>query len=191
MRSKAALLFVCGVTASSLQAQTELEFCLTTDNGPNGLRFHLGAQLLNPEGPVLAVIADIGFTLTGLEIANVDYNPAFDSEFFGDADLTVTSTSIDFVGGNTLPPLNNAGGPDSSNPLHIMSFDASSFDTFTLVGQVTGAYEGSPFPIILTYQNADGTAGDTPYSFPFFCVPAPGVAPVVAFAGVAAVRRRR
>lgn len=188
MRSKAALLFVCGVATSTLQAQTELEFCLTTDDG---IRYHLGAQLLNPEGPVLAVIADIGFTFTGNDFANVEYNPAFDSEFFGDADLTVTGTSIDFVGGNTLPPLNNPGGPDSSNPLHIMSFDAVSVHTFTLVGQVTGAYEGSLFPSILTYQNADGTAGDTPYSFPFFCVPAPGVAPVVAFVGFAAARRRR
>lgn len=167
-------------------AQTYLELCITPDTS---FRWHLTAELINPEGTVLATVADLGFTMSGSNFSNVEYNSAFDSEFFGDADLTVGFASIDFLGGNTLPPLNNAGGPDSSNPLHIMSFDADSVDSFRLVGQVTGAYVGSPFPTILTYQDALGNAGNTPYTF--LCIPAPGSASLLAIVCVAATRRRR
>ena len=34
---------------------------------------------------------------------------------------------------------------------------------FELVGQVTGAYAGIPFPNVFNYQNADGSVGDMPY----------------------------
>ncbi|GAB5495251.1 MAG: hypothetical protein Phyf2KO_03310 [Phycisphaerales bacterium] len=174
----------CGVVAFNAQADY-LEFCFTVSLDG---RWHLNAELMNPEGVVLAAVADLGLTIGGVNFSNVEYNPAFDSDFFGDADLTVTGTSIDFLGGNTLPPLDNAGGTDSSNPLHIMSFDADSVESVSLVGQVTGAYTGSPFPTILTYQDAQGNAGDTPYKF---CIPAPGSALLLGLACTVTVRRRR
>lgn len=176
---------VAGLSAMAItNAQEELEFCFSYD----GSRWTLIAELFNPQDTVLTTIADLGFTMSGSGFSNVDYNPAFDSDFFGDADLTVTPTTVDFRGGNTLPPLNNAGGPDSSNPLYIMSFEADSLQSFDLVGQVTGAYVGTPFPIILTYQNALGEPGDTPYTV---CIPAPASASFLAIAGAAAIRRRR
>lgn len=176
---------VAGLSAmATTHAQEELQFCFSYD----GSRYTLFAELLNPQAVVLATIADLGFTMSGSGFSNVEYNSAFDSDFFGDADLTVTPTTVDFRGGNTLPPLNNAGGPDSSNPLYIMSFEADSFQSLDFVGQVTGAYVGTPFPTILTYQTALGQPGDTPYSI---CIPAPASGSLLVIAGAAAIRRRR
>jgi MYXO-CTERM domain-containing protein len=184
MKTFAAIL-AAGV-ATSASAQTELCITAATADGTN---WTLTAELLNPTGSVLAAVADLGFTMSGSGFANFAYNAAFDSDFFGPAAVTVTGTSVDFLGGNTLPPLNNAGGVDSSNPLAIATFTADSVSGMVLNGQVTGAYAGVPFPVILTYQDANGGAGDTPWSFKV--VPAPASAALLGLGGLAAARRRR
>ncbi len=181
-----AALIAAGV-ATSAAAQTEL--CIEIAPTGNGNTWAVNAELLNPTGNIVATIADLGFTMTGTNIANFSYNAAFDSDFFGPANVNASSTSVSFVGYNTLPPLNNANGPDSSNPLFIAQFDADSVDSFVLDGQVNGAYSGTPFPIILTYQTAAGTAGDTPYQIKI--VPAPASAALLGLGGLAAARRRR
>jgi hypothetical protein len=189
MQNRSVAAAVLATTSFGAAAQTHLDMQLCTFNGVDWV---LSARLHNPVSTVLATIADLGFTFTGSNIANFEYNPSFDSDFFGAADVTVTSSSVDFLGGNTLPPLNNAGGVDSSNPLHIASFTADNVDqfSFALVGQVTGAYVGTPFPSILTYQNADGSAGDTRVFFDF-CIPSPSSASLLAIGSLAALPRRR
>jgi hypothetical protein len=175
-------------TASVAAAQPLLCINAVTADWVN---WYLTAELLNPTGSVLAAISDLGFSFRGTNIDNFEYNSAFDSDFFGDATVNVTSTTVDFLGTNTLPPLTNAGGVDSSNPLHIATFTADFIDdsSFVLVGQVTGAYAGVPFPTILTYQDANGNAGDTAWST---CIlPAPSAAALVGLGGLAASRRRR
>ncbi len=167
---------------------TELNFYIYPTG--NGNEWLMEAELDNPTGTVLATIADLGFTLTGTNISDFEYNSAFDSDFFGDADVTVTSEQIDFIGNNALPPLNNSGGTDSSNPLRIATFQADRVNSFDLVGQVTGAYTGIPFPEILFYQNADGTPGTTRWCYFFNCTPTPGTATAL-FMGCALVARRR
>lgn len=171
----------------------------------------LMAELLSPSATVLAVVSDMGFDLTfggssGLIISNNEFNPAFDSDFFGPAaDGVVSGDSIiGAQGSNTLPPLNNAGGPDSSNPLVVYSFDVTAPDDpnvgvflaqLTLTGQITGAYTGSPFPNILIYQDAMGNPGDTPWSvvgFPSITVvPAPASGLALIGLGALTSRRRR
>jgi hypothetical protein len=172
---------------SHASAQTELYFYFDTNDGTT---WNLTAELLNPTGTVLAAIADLGFTFRGANIANFEYNSAFDSDFFGDATVNVTGSSVDFIGSNTLPPLNNAAGVDSSNPLHIASFTADHVNlcSFRLVGQVTGAYAGVPFADVFFYQNADGSSGDTAWSI--FC-PTPSTATACILMGAVVARRRR
>lgn len=187
MRLSAVLAGVC--LASSATAQdTHLHFYITYE-GPS--EWLLWAELENPTGNVLATVSDLGFTLAGSNISNFEYNSAFDSTFFGDADVSVTSDRVDFRGGNTLPPLNNPGGPDSSNPLEIATFRADVIDSFDLVGQVTGAYVSSPFPEIIIFQNADGSPGETPWCYFSLCTPTPGTAVMLGIASSFAARRRR
>jgi len=186
MKTFAAIL-AAGV-ATSAAAQPELCItALTTD----GMNWTLTAELLNPTDAILATISDLGFTMGGTNFANFTYNAAFDSDFFGPAVVNATASSITFQGTNTLPPLNNAGGIDSSNPLAIGSFTADDVDPngFTLNGQVTGAYPGAPFPNVFFYQLADGSPGDVAWSFKV--VPAPASAALLGLGGLAAMRRRR
>ncbi len=184
MFSRAFTLACLVSSAPAANAQTELCVLIETTNGTD---WTITAELLNPASTVLAVISDLGFNMSGSGFDDFSYNPAFDSMFFGPATVGVTDGQVDFLGGNTIPPLNNDGGPDSSNPLHIASFTATEVTDFAFVGQVNGAYAGVPFPVILTYQNMNG--GNTPYSIKI--VPAPASA--AAFFGVAglAFRRRR
>ena len=186
MRKSFVAAAVLGLSASA-SAQTELFISLESSDG---FTLDIYAQLLNPTGTVLAAVSDLGFRFNGTNIDNFEYNPAFDSDFFGDASVVNSGSSVEFMGTNTLPPLNNAAGVDSSNPLHIASFTADRVDwcSFELVGQVTGAYTGVPFPAVLTYQNADGSAGDTDWSF--FC-PSPSTATACLLIGAAAARRKR
>ncbi len=206
----------CAVAASTAaHAQTELQFSFDVSQAiaaPGDIvTFTLMAELVNPTGTILATVADMGFNLSmsgdDLTIQNNEFAPAFDSDFFGPANDGVVSgdSIIGALGGNTLPPLNNAGGPDSSNPLTIYSFDvvvpanpAQSdyvIDNFELVGQITGAYAGVPFPTILTYQDAQGNPGDTPYSVVgiagFSIIPAPSSGFALLGLGALAARRRR
>ena len=185
MKTFAAL--VAAGVATSASAQTELNICIEEVSLGS---WNITAELKNPTGTVLAAVADLGFSMSGSNISNFSYNSAFDSDFFGPASVTATASQVDFLGGNTLPPLNNAAGPDSSNPLAIGSFNADSVDSFALVGQVTGAYTGVPFPIILTYQDANGGAGDTPVNIEIKPIPAPASAALLGLGGLAAARRR-
>lgn len=182
-----AALIAAGV-ATSATAQTELNLCVEETSLGS---WQITAELLNPTGTIVATIADLRFNMTGTNISNFSYNAAFDSDFFGPAVVNASSTSVDFEGYNTLPPLNNANGPDSSNPLFIGQFNAETVTDFSFVGQNNGAYSGSPFPIILTYQTAAGTAGDTPYTIEIKPIPAPASAALLGLGGLAAARRRR
>lgn len=187
MRAVCAIV-ACGAAFAAHGQETELHFTIETSNGTD---WTLSAELYRPTATIRATIADLGFTITGENFSNFQYNSAFDSSFFGDADVTVSASQIDFIGGNTLPPLNNAGGPDGSNPLQIATFQADNVDSFDLVGQVTGAYVGSPFDEILFYQNADGSPGDTTWCYFWFCTPTPGTATAFGFGGAFLLRRRR
>ena len=178
--------FVLASVAGSVSAQTELVLCL---NWAGNGRYDLTAELLNPTGTIRTIISDLSFTIGGYGFANFTYNPAFDSTFFGPATVSVTSTEINFSGTNTLPPLNNPGGPDSSNPLYIASFDSMYFDSFTINGQFSGAYVGTPFDNVFFYQNANGSPGSVPFSV--CIIPAPASATLMGLAGFAAMRRRR
>ncbi|PHQ78114.1 MAG: hypothetical protein COB69_10685, partial [Phycisphaera sp.] len=166
-------------------AQTELCLLFSTTNGTD---WTLTAELLNPTQTVLATISDLGFTMFGTNIANFEYNPAFDSDFFGPATVITTPSSVDFQGTNTLPPLANAGGVDSSNPLFIASFTADNIPQHPLVlnGQVTGAYVGVPFPIVFFYQYPFGS--DIPWSVKV--IPAPSSIALLGLAGFVGRRRR-
>ncbi len=149
------------------------------------------AQLFEPAGVIRAVISDLAFTMRGEGFSNFSYNPAFDSAFFGPATVSVTPTEIYFGGANTLPPLTNPGGPDSINPLHIASFNATDVEWFSPNGQMTGAYVRSPFDDVFFYLNAFG--GDVPFEIIIrgWDIPAPASVAVIGFGWIAALRRRR
>ena len=214
MQPKHFMLGACALAASSVSAQTELVISIQASESAvmpgDTVTFTMTAELLNPTSSVLATVADYGFNLsfggTDLILSNNDFAPAFDSDFFGPAaDGVISGDSIiGAAGGNTLPPLNNAAGVDSSNPLLIYTFDATvpmnttesnyNISSFELVGQVTGAYTGVPFPTILTYQTAQGGQGDTPWSVNgggFNVIPAPMSSLALLGAGALTARRRR
>ncbi len=181
-----AALVVAGA-AASVSAQS---LNINIIEGPADF-FTMFAVLNNPAGTIRAVISDLAFTITASNITNFSYNPAFDSTFFGPATVNVTSTSLDFSGTNTLPPLGNPGGPDQSNPLQIATFNATSWITnFEINGQMTGAYVGVPFDNVFFYQNADGSPGSVPFRL-YYYPPAPGSASLLALAGIGTMRRRR
>ncbi len=181
----APILALAGALASSATAQSlDIVISFASQN-----MWSIDAYLNNPTGTIRAVIADLSFTLNASNISSFTYNPAFDSTFFGAASVTVTPTQIDFSGGNTLPPLNNPGGPDSSNPLHIGTYVGDFPSGMTINGQLSGAYVGSPFDDVFFYQNANGSPGSVP--FRIIAIPAPASVSVLGFAGIAAMRRRR
>ncbi len=182
-----AVLVAAGVAASA-SAQTEMVVCV--QEGPLG-SWTVTAELSNPTGTLRAAVSDLAFTMNGTGIANFSYNSAFDSTFFGPAAVTTSATQVTFSGTNTLPPLNNPGGPDSSNPLSIASFDAASVGSFVINGQFSGAYVGVPFDNVFFYQNANGTAGTVPFRVDIKPVPAPASAALLGLGGLAAIRRRR
>ena len=188
---KAICTFAAAGIALSAQGQS-LDFLVA----PTGIgsQWSISATLSNPTGTIVAIISDLGFRLTGFEVRNFQYNPAFDSTFFGPATVNISGNTIEFYGTNTLPPLNNAGGPDGSNPLQIATFDLVSYgnwfdNSLELLGQVTGAYSGAPFPDVFFYQYADGSPGEVEWNAGF--IPAPATGSLVALAGFAAMRRRR
>lgn len=191
------LAFVSALCLSHAHAQTELIIKMyEISHLPDGdALYGITAELTNPTGTILAAISDLSFTVDQTNIHNFQYNPAFDSDFFGPALVDITPTGLTFTGTNTLPPLNNPGGTDSSNPLQIATFEAddfhlSSLPTITILGQLTGAYSGVPFPEILVYQNADGSPGDVPFRAFFSYIPAPSSASLLCLGGLAAARRR-
>ncbi len=181
------------LSAMAVSASAQPELLIVLREAPGGFHWTATATLQNPETDVLATISDLGFELRGYGIENFNYNPAFDSDFFGPANVSVTSDQVNFLGGNTIPPLNNADGPDSSNPLHLFTVDAMIIDGFELVGQVGGAYVGSPFPRTIVYQTASGETGDVPYAIRIYpcCTPTPGSLAALGIAIPFALRRRR
>ena len=189
MRYAAVLAGVC--LASSTTAQdTFVRICINMYPEPGGVRNEIFARLFNPTGEVQAVIADLGFRVEGSNLSNFTYNPAFDSDFFGPASVDVTSDEILFSGYNILPPLNNTDGPDSSNPLPIAELYGNIW-SFSLEGQVNGAYVGTPFPNVYTLQHAAGVPGDMPYEIRYCNFPSPGTASLLGITGAFAARRRR
>ncbi len=216
----AALGALCAATTSA--QQTELAFSFTqsayTAAPGDTVTITMIAELLHPTGSLIATVADMGFNLsfggTDLIIQNNNFFPAFDSDFFGPAvDGTVIGDSItNAFGSNTIPPLQNAAGTDASNPLQIYSFDIvipqnpqESFyrvhkSDFELVGQVSGAYHGVPFPEVFNYQDALGNPGDVPWGFGgtfsdyiagVRVIPAPASGLALLGLSTVAVRRRR
>ena len=195
--------FVClgaGLIACPVLAQTSLEIRMSFVEFVDGgdALYSIEATLQNPTSSIRAIISDLAFTIDWTDLRDFQYNPAFDSTFFGPASVSVTPTQINFSGTNTLPPLNNPGGPDGSNPLQIATFvgDDFSFVPFitpqlTINGQLSGAYVSSPFDDVFFYQNADGSPGTVPFRAYFDYIPAPASAALLGFAGIAVMRRRR
>lgn len=132
--------FAIALVSPIAAQEHEIEFRFRT---PDFHVWSLDAILHHPETDVAVVIAEIGLQFSGNNLGNVQYNPAFDSIFFGPADVLVTPESIAFEGANMPAPLNDPGGPDSSNALHIMSFTADFVDpgTFALTSNTWGGYE--------------------------------------------------
>ncbi len=189
-----------GLIACPTLAQTELEIRIYEIEHVAGgdALYSIEAMLLNPTSTIRAIISDLDFTIDWTDLRDFQYNPAFDSTFFGPATVSVTPTQINFSGANTLPPLNNPGGPDSSNPLQIATFvgDDFSFVPFitpqlTINGQLSGAYVDTPFDNVFFYQNADGSPGTVPFRVYFDYIPAPASVALLGFAGIATMRRRR
>ncbi|HED54300.1 MAG TPA: hypothetical protein ENJ00_08880 [Phycisphaerales bacterium] len=211
MRTKTVLMaagVVAAGTASAQQTSLNIHIqAVDTILAPgDSTDFHIWVELLDPTGTVLAAVSNISFDLTfggsPLTISNNDFSPSFDSVFFGPAiDGVVTGDSIiGAQGTNTLPPLNNPSGVDSSNPLSIYSFSVdttnSSFGAYTpsmtINNQFDGAYTGSPFPDVFFYQLADGSPGSVPFNIiadTIFVVPAPATG-MLALMGLAILRRR-
>lgn len=206
------------------EAQTNLLIYITPDRTEaavgDTVTWTFIAELRNPDPnkTILATVFDIGFDIAhsgnlgpeiGLQISGNSFNPAFDSVFFGPADPgDISGTSIlGALGINTVPPLNNPGGPDSSNPLVIYTYDTlitdgtprtvSAFPTIN--GQFNGAYVGPPFADLIFYQNADGTPGNVPFGLPdilnyptlTIVVPSPASASLLGFGTLMLARRRR
>ncbi|GAB5496291.1 MAG: hypothetical protein Phyf2KO_13710 [Phycisphaerales bacterium] len=209
MRFVAATLFC--LLALQTSAQRELVLHIEADHQivqpGESVNYTIWAELLNPEYEVLAVIADICFALdfggTDLVLSDNTFQPAFTSDFFGPPnDGTVNGDSIGHAfGSNTLPPLNNSDGPDSSNPMLVYTFVATvpenpAFSTYTpsmgLYNESRGALVGTPFPIILNYSHR-GQQPDTPYRVEAdtIYVPTPSVSLVFVYTGLTASRRRR
>ena len=69
----------------------------------------------------------------------------------------------------------------------------------TIIGQFSGAYEGSPFADVFFYQNANGSQGTVPFrgpnllEMPFLeiVIPAPASVSLLGIGALAACRRRR
>lgn len=207
------------VCAGSVSAQTELLIASYPDRATAGLgdtvTWTIVAELLNPDPTktIHATVSDISFDLshrgdTGIQIVNNSFQPAFDSDFFGPANPGVVSgdSIVGAAGSNTISPLNNPGGPDSSNPISIYTYQTIITDDsprqviadIGIIGQFGGAYEGAPFPEVFQYQDALGNPGDIPFVFPVLLnyphvqiVPAPMSASLLVLAGAGAVRRRR
>ncbi|GAB5495253.1 MAG: hypothetical protein Phyf2KO_03330 [Phycisphaerales bacterium] len=180
----------CAFVAACAQGQqTYLDISIQADTDPGGGTYWTGiAELINPAGTVLATISDIGYRLTASNIGGFTYNDAFDSDFFGPASVAISGDTVEFLGSNTVPPLNNAGGPDSSNPLELFRLEADQVLSFELIGQITGAYAGEPFPVMIDYTNVKG--GDVPYRININ-PPVPGTTLLTAFAVFCSSRRRR
>lgn len=185
---------LCALTvaaiAGSASAQTELIIRVEQDRLYRG---RITAELINPTSPLIAAVSDLSFTLSGTNITSFVHNPAFDSDFFGPASVSITPNTVEFSGQNTLPPLSNAGGVDSSNPLLIANIEALFIWNIQINGQMTGAYDNAPFVNVFFYQNADGTAGSVPYSvlIDVAWMPTPGTATLIGMGGIIGLRRRR
>lgn len=180
-----AALVAAGVAASASAQSLDINIV----EGPAG-SWTASAVLNAPTGTIRAVISDLAFTMGGSGLSGFSYNSAFDSTFFGAASVTASATQVNFSGANTLPPLNNPGGPDSSNPLALFTVNGN-VTSFAVNGQMTGAYTGVPFDNVFFYQTAQGTPGTVPFSVNIIPVPAPASAALLGLGGLAAIRRRR
>ena len=198
------------ISATSAAAEPHLVLRLIADEHTiqpgESVHWQLWAELYEPQDEILATVSNIAFSLTfggvpSLSITDNDFSTAFDSTFFGPADDgTVSFDTISNASGiNALPPLQNPGGPDSSNPLLIYSFTMvhngdGGGEMYTpelsIEGQMTGAYIGNAFPDEFYYTRIDGRMvqysieADTVYNIP---APATGA---FALLGLTAFRRR-
>jgi len=173
----------------------------------DSVHWQLWAELIEPESEIVATVVDISFSLTfggdqSISITENDFSSAFDSLIFGPADDGIVDgdTISGAFGVNVIPPINDPGGPDSSNPLFIYGFtmvhDGSIGEgiyqpELTIESQLTGAYASLPFPDYFFYRHRDGTSdvpfvviADTVYNIP---TPATGT---LALLGLSALRRR-
>jgi hypothetical protein len=182
---------LCAAAAIGMPAYGQAELVLSLNEVSVG-SWELYGELMNPQGAIDAAVWDLSFALEGTQLSNFAYNTAFDTDFFGSPAITLSPTLIAFRGLNPGGPLANSGGPDSSNPIFLVSFNADSVTDFELVGQNSGSYEsGGVFPIIFFYQLADGTPGTVPFRVELNPIPVPSTALILGIAGFGLLGRRR
>lgn len=191
MRSLAALVGL----AAMCSAQAQEHLLVSVDEIAVG-SWQITAELLNPDPsePLLVVIADVGFDMrgAGFQPFGFDYNPGFGPNGgLEGPTIILTPNSVYFLGSQGLPPLFSRDDLDSSNPMIMAEFSAQRVDSFELIGQVSGAYDDAPFPVVFSYQLADGSPGSVPYSIEINPIPTPGSVALLAGAGLAGIRRRR
>lgn len=201
--------------AGTASAQTELLIYIEPDRETavlgDTVTWTVVAELLNPDPnkTLLAAVSDIQFDLSfgsemGISISNNSFLPTFETFFPAIDGAVVGNEIIGASAQNTLPPLNT---PDSSNPLMIYTFDTlitdgsprtiSSF--LSIIGQFSGAYEGSLFPDVFFYQTAQGMQGTVPFrgpnllEMPFLeiVIPTPTSVSLFGIGALAVCRRRR
>lgn len=196
------------ISATSAAAEPHLNLYITADEhviAPgDSVNWQIWAELIEPEQPVLATVVNFSFSLTfggvsSLNITDNNFSTAFDSTFVGPADdgTVIGDAIFGAEGVNMIPPLNNPGGPDSSNPLFIYSFTmihngdggGEMYTPELSITSMSGAYD-TPVPIEFAYTNGTGpgvsfnVVADTVYNVP---PPATGA---LALISLAAIRRR-
>ncbi|MCA9272350.1 MAG: hypothetical protein KDA31_04820 [Phycisphaerales bacterium] len=195
MRYEACALCALSAIAAPVSGQGQLQEQLVISvNEVSQGSWEVYGELQNPQSVIDAAIWDLHFLLEGSNLSNFSYNTAFDSDFFGPPEIMLSPTSIEFEGINPGGPLRNADGPDSSNPLFLVSFNADSVSDFELVGQNSGSYVGTPtfpFGILFLYQNANGSPGTVPFQIEVNPIPTSGTCAVAGLVGLQLLRRRR
>lgn len=178
------------VVTTSVQAQEHL--LVSVDEIQLGY-WTVTAELLNPDPDkdLLAVVSMFYVSMDGSGFDSLNYNNQFDSDFAGPITVIVEDDYVEFWGYQWLPPANNADGPDSSNPLWAFSFEADRVDSLDFIGDVNGAYAGSPFPEVFYFHHPDGSPADFGYTIEINPIPSPGTIALIGVSGYWCLRGRR
>ncbi len=195
MRREACVLSVISaITAPAFgQGQLQEQLVLSVNEVSQG-SWEVYGELHNPQSVIDAAVWDLHFVLEGSGLSNFSYNTAFDTDYFGPPSIMLSPSVIEFEGLNPGGPLHNADGPDSSNPLYLVSFSADSVSNFDLVGQNSGSYvatDSFPLGMIFFYQLVNGSPGTVPFRIEINPIPTSGTGAVAGLIGLQLLRRRR